>query len=76
MHATEKERADVLEKRVKYWESIREINPKNLLFVDESGVNLALLRLYGRNLKGERVRGKKPLKRGKNISLVLYHWIK
>ena len=70
LHATEKEREDVLEKRVRYWESIREINPENLLFVDESGVNLALLRLYGRSLKGERVRGSKPQKRGKNVSLI------
>ena len=38
--------------------------------MDESGVNLALIRLYGRALKGKRARGKKPQKRGRNISLI------
>ncbi|NEP42489.1 MAG: IS630 family transposase, partial [Okeania sp. SIO2H7] len=70
LYAAEKEREDVQEKRVEYWEKVRDIDAKNLIFVDESGVNLALLRLYGRSLKGERVRGSKPQKRGKNISLI------
>jgi len=38
--------------------------------VDESGVNLALIRLYARALKGKRARGSKPQKRGRNISLI------
>jgi transposase len=41
-----------------------------LIFIDESGVNLAMLRLYARALKGQRARGLKPQKRGKNISLL------
>jgi transposase len=41
-----------------------------LIFLDESGVNLAMTRLYARALKGKRARGKKPQKRGKNISLL------
>ncbi len=43
---------------------------ENLIFIDESGVNLAMLRLYGRALKGKRARGKKPQKRGRNISWI------
>ena len=54
-------------KRVQYWSSVREYPAENLIFIDESGVNLAMTRLYGRALKGERVRGEKPLKRGQNI---------
>ena len=57
-------------KRVQYWSSVREYPAENLIFLDESGVNLAMTRLYGRALKGERVRGEKPLKRGQNISLL------
>lgn len=38
--------------------------------MDESGVNLALIRLYARALKGKRARGNKPQKIGKNISLI------
>jgi transposase len=41
-----------------------------LIFVDESGVNLALIRLYARALKGKRARGSKPQKRGRNVSLI------
>jgi transposase len=43
---------------------------KDLIFIDESGVNLAMVRLYARSLKGERAKGPKPTKRGKNVSLI------
>ncbi len=52
------------------WDQVREIKEENLIFVDESGSNLAMLRLYGRGKRGERVRGEKPQKRGRNISMV------
>jgi hypothetical protein len=42
---------------------------KDLIFIDESGVNLAV-RLYARSLKGERAKGLKPTKRGKNVSII------
>lgn len=38
--------------------------------MDESGVNLAMLRSHGRSLKGERVRGSKPQLIGRNVSLI------
>ena len=40
---------------------------EDLIFLDESGVNLAMVRLYARALKGKSARGKKPQKRGKNL---------
>ncbi|CCQ70901.1 (R)-citramalate synthase [Crocosphaera watsonii WH 0402] len=57
-------------KRVDYWQKIKDIKIDNLIFIDESGVNLAMIRLYARALKGKRARGKKPQKRGKNISII------
>ncbi len=60
----------MLNKRVEYWEILRGIKVDNLVFIDESGVNLAMLRLYARSLKGTRARGKKPQKRGKNLSII------
>ena len=42
---------------------------KDLIFIDESGVNLAV-RLYARSLKGERAKGLKPTKRGKKVSII------
>ncbi len=55
---------------MEYWSQVREIEASKLIFIDESGVNLALLRLYGRALIGQRARGRKPQKRGRNISII------
>lgn len=49
---------------------VRGILAKNLVFIDEAGINLALTRLSARSCKGQRVRGKRPHKRGKNVSLI------
>ncbi|ARI83175.1 hypothetical protein BH695_3896 [Microcystis aeruginosa PCC 7806SL] len=46
-----------------YWSEVREIEASKLIFIDESWVNLALLRLYARALIGRRSRGRKPQKR-------------
>lgn len=70
MHATEKHSQRVQLKRGEYWNQIRHIKEEDLIFIDESGVNLALVRLYARSLKGERARGEKPQKRGKNVSIL------
>jgi hypothetical protein len=55
---------------VEFWDKIRDVRAQDLIFIDESGVNLAMVRLYGRALKGQRARGEKPLKRGTNIILI------
>jgi transposase len=38
--------------------------------MDESGVNLALVRLIARSKKGKRAHGSRPHKRGKNVSII------
>jgi transposase len=43
---------------------------KELIFIDESGVNLALTRLQARSPKGQRAHGSGSHKRGKNVSLI------
>jgi hypothetical protein len=43
---------------------------KDLIFIDESGINLALTRLFARSPLGQRARGARPQKRGKNVSLI------
>lgn len=70
LHAAEKEKVEVQQKRVEFWSKIKEREIENLIFIDESGVNLAMLRLYARALKGKRARGVKPQKRGRNISII------
>lgn len=41
-----------------------------MVFLDEAGVNLALIRLYARAAKGQRARGTRPHQRGKNVSMI------
>lgn len=43
---------------------------KRLKFIDETGLNLALTRLYGRAPKGERVMDKVPRNYGPNVTLL------
>lgn len=40
------------------------------MFVDESGVNLALMRKCARSLRGKRAYGKRPHRRGRNVSVI------
>lgn len=49
---------------------IAHVDPNNLVFLDETGVNLAMVNLYARAQKGHRAYGKQPKARGKNISIV------
>lgn len=58
------------QQRVEFWQLIGGILAKDLIFIDESGINLALTRLFARAPKGKRARGKRPLHRGKNVSLI------
>lgn len=49
---------------------IGEVNLEDLVFVDETGSNLAMTRRYARSLKGTRVYGDCPEQRRSNITLV------
>ena len=48
---------------------MEDIRPEDLIFIDETGVNLAMIRLYARSLKGDRAIGERPYP-GKNITLI------
>jgi transposase len=49
---------------------IAALDVRRLKFIDESGVNLAMTRLYGRAPKGERVVGTVPQNYGPNVTMV------
>jgi transposase len=59
----------VLEARFKYWQFLKDLPLANLIFLDESGVNLSFVRKMARSLKGERAYGVKP-KRSRNVSVI------
>ena len=46
------------------------MRPKNLVFVDESGVNLAMTRLYARSRRGTRAFGSAPRNWGENVTIL------
>ncbi len=49
---------------------MRDIRPEDLIFIDETGVNLRMVRLYGRALKGERAIGDRPERQRGNVTLI------
>lgn len=55
--------------RYEYWQLVRGILAKQRIFIDESGINLALTRLHARAPKGKRAHAAVPA-RGQNISLI------
>jgi hypothetical protein len=60
LHAQERDRPDVKRKRRAFPKQVAGIDPKRLVFVDESGANTAMTRTYGRAPVGERVHGSAP----------------
>ncbi len=58
------------QQRLEFWQLMQGVLAKDLIFIDESGINLALTRLFARAPKGQRARGARPQKRGRNVSLI------
>ena len=54
-HAPERDTPEVQEERREFAEEVEPIEPKRLVFVDETGVTTAMTPAYGRAPKGERV---------------------
>ncbi|WP_205371487.1 IS630 family transposase [Thermoleptolyngbya sp. PKUAC-SCTB121] len=70
LYPDKKETERVQIERVKFWQLVRGFLAQDLIFIDESGVNLALARLRARAPKGKRAHGKRPSKRGKRVSIL------
>ena len=56
--------------RVEYWQDIEEIRPEDLVFIDETGMNLAMVLLYARSVQGQRAYDHKPTGKGTNVTLI------
>lgn len=56
--------------RAAWWAKIQTLDPRQLVFVDESGTNLAMTPRYGRAPRGQRVVGSAPRNHGPNTTLV------
>ena len=59
-HASERDTPAVQEERREFAEDVEPIEPRRLVFVDETGVTTAMTPAYGRAPKGERVEASAP----------------
>ena len=66
----EKETERVQSLRVQFWLQLQGIPAEKLIFIDEAGVNLSLIRQFARAPKGKRAHGSCPQKRSKNVSII------
>jgi transposase len=55
LRAAEQDRPDVKQQRAQWWPRITRVNPRKLVFLDESGAQTNLTRLYARGPRGQRV---------------------
>jgi transposase len=70
LHASERDTERVRHARAHYRELIEPLDFERLKFIDESGVNLAMTRRYGRAPRGERVVGAVPHNYGANVTMI------
>jgi len=56
--------------RQDYQKIVWELDPAQMIFLDESGIHRGMTRLFGRALSGERAHGSRPKNRGKNITMI------
>ena len=56
--------------RQAYREHLAAVRPEDLVFVEESGVNRGMTRLYGRSAQGQRAYGSAPRNYGPNVSVL------
>ncbi|WP_206427944.1 IS630 family transposase [Rhizobium sp. CIAT894] len=59
-HALEQDRPDVLKRRRIWFDGQLDLDPKKLIFIDETGLSTKMARLRGRALRGERCRAGVP----------------
>lgn len=67
---SEQQRVDVRAKRAAFLAQIAGIEPERLVFLDESGCNIAMATTHGRAPAGVRVADSKPANWGNNITIV------
>ncbi len=70
LHASERDTLRVKGLRRAFGKRMATGAVKRLKFIDESGINIALTRLYGRGAPGQRVLGSVPRNYGQSISLL------
>jgi transposase len=60
LRASEQDRADIQAERAVFRERVRQLDAKDLVFIDETGITTAMTRCYARAWRGERAHGSAP----------------
>jgi transposase len=60
LRAAEQNRPDVAKAREEWRESQPDLKPERLVFIDETGAKMNMVRLYGRALRGRRLKASAP----------------
>jgi hypothetical protein len=60
MRSSQGETERVQNLRLEYWEKVKDIESKNLVFIDETGILLGLTRTHARSEQGTRAYDLKP----------------
>ncbi len=68
IYASEQDTPRIARQRYEFRDWLLKVDPRNLVFVDESGVNLGMARLFARSVRGQRAVGHKPRNTGENVS--------
>src|ERR1700712_4222974 len=69
-HASEQARPDVAARRQAWFDAQPDLDPADLVFIDETGASTKMARLYGRAPRGERCRAPLPHGHWKTITFV------
>jgi transposase len=59
-HASEQERPDVAARRQAWFDAQPDLDPRHLVFIDETGASTKMARLRGRAIRGQRCRASVP----------------
>lgn len=70
VRATEQKREDVVERRARYKEAVVGIEADRLVFIDESGCNIAMTPTRAWAPAGERAEAYRPMHWGDNVTLI------
>src|SRR4028119_2508078 len=70
IRSSQADKESTKKQRIEYWEEIKNVAPENLVFLDEMGVLLGIMRGRARSMKGERVYDIKPFYRGSRVTVV------
>ncbi len=70
LRAAEQDRADLVAARAVWRTDLAKVDPRRLVFLDESGIDTRLTRAHARSAKGERALGQVPWGRWKRLTVV------